>query len=122
VAVDLADCKHFDSTFLGTLLQLKRSFDALGGLTLVRPSTAVKQLLKQLGAERLFAIVEQGPAVDIQTTWQQLDSHWEKEQSKTFRKTVVEAHEELAAAGGTLAEKFKPVAEALRQELNADPQ
>lgn len=119
VAVDLCDCQFCDSTFLGTLLHLKRVFEPLGGLTLVRPSAAVRQILGQLGAERLFLIAEQAPTIDIQTTWQQLDSHWEKERGKEFKTTVVEAHEELASAGGALAEKFKPLAEALRQELNA---
>jgi anti-anti-sigma regulatory factor len=120
VAVEFAECKFCDSTFLGTLLSLKRVFEPLGGFVLVRPSAAVRQILSQLGAERLFAITEQGAATDIQTTWQQLDSHWEKERSKEFKKTVVEAHEELAAMGGTLEAKFKPLAEAMREEWNAN--
>ena len=120
VAVDLQECQFCDSTFLGTLLQLKRVFEPLGGFKLLRPSAAVRQTLLQLGAERHFTIADQPPAGDIQTTWQQLDSHWEKERSKDFKKTVVEAHEELAAAGGILEAKFKPLAEALRQEWNAN--
>ncbi len=119
LAIDLADCNYCDSTFLGTLLQLKRAFEPLGGLVLVRPSAEVRRILAQLAAERLFTIVEQFPPYDAQTTWQQLDSHWEKEQSKAFKKSVVEAHEELAAAGGALSERFGPLAEALREELRS---
>lgn len=118
LAIDLTDCQYCDSTFLGTLLALKRTFEPLGGLVLVRPSTDVRRILAQLAAEKLFKVAEQFPPHDVQTTWQQLDSHWEKEQSKAFQQTVVEAHEELAAAGGDLAARFQPLAEALRDELD----
>jgi anti-anti-sigma factor len=117
LAIDLADCKHCDSTFLGTLLALKRAFDPLGGMVLVHPSAEVRRILAQMGAEQLFTIVDQFPPYDVQTTWQQIDSHWEKEQNKAFKRTVVEAHEELAAAGGALAARFGPLAEAMREEL-----
>ena len=117
LAIDLSECKYCDSTFLGTLLQLQRAFQSLGGMLLVRPSAEVRQILTQLAAERLFTIVDQIPPYDHETTWQQLDRHWEKEQGKAFRQTVVEAHEELAAAGGALAQRFRPLADALRAEL-----
>src|SRR5687768_12488486 len=59
IAVDLQECKFCDSTFLGTLLQLSRIFQPLGGFVLVRPSAPVRQILTQLCADRLFSIVEQ---------------------------------------------------------------
>lgn len=117
LVVDLRDCSYFDSTFIGTLLQLKRKLEPVGSFSLARPSIEVRQILAQLSAERLFTIAEEAPRSDIQTTWQQLDSHWEKEQSKAFKKTVVEAHEALAASGGSLTDRFKPVAESLRADL-----
>jgi anti-sigma B factor antagonist len=118
--VDLSDCTYCDSTFLGTLLGLKRRFDRhnKGGLRLICPSSPLRQMLAQFGAERLFEVVEHGKKSDIQTTWQQLECQVERANTPRFKRNVVEAHEELVAAGGELAKRFGPVAEAVRQELD----
>src|SRR5436309_2251239 len=50
--VDLRRCTHMDSTFLGTLLQLKRAAGRKGAsLVLVSPSPECHELLRQMALE-----------------------------------------------------------------------
>jgi anti-anti-sigma regulatory factor len=120
VEIDLRDCCYGDSTFLGTLLALKRRFDPQdkGQFRFACPSPAFRQMLKQIGAERLFTIVDHASSTDMQTTWQQLTSDIDRAQSARFKHNVVEAHLELAKSGGELAQRFGPLAEAAARELN----
>lgn len=122
VQVDLRDCSYCDSTFLGTLLALKRRFDPAGNgkFRLVCPSATFRQMLAQIGAERLFYITNEANAPDIQTTWQQLADSVDRIAARRFKQNVVEAHQELASAGGPLAQRFAPLAEAVRRELDAE--
>jgi len=122
VQVDLRDCSYCDSTFLGTLLQLKRRFDSCspGTFRLVCPSAPLRQMLAQIGAERLFCIADEGAATDLQTTWQQLADTVDHAAARRFKQNVVEAHQELANAGGALGQRFAPLAEAVSQELDLD--
>jgi anti-anti-sigma regulatory factor len=122
VEVDLRDCTHGDSTFLGTLLHLKRCLDRRypGAFRLVCPSAEFRQVLAHIGADKLFFIVNDSSATDLETTWQQLDDNADRLGSRCFKENVVQAHQALANAGGQLAERFAPVAEALSQELEAE--
>jgi anti-anti-sigma factor len=122
VQVDLRDCTYCDSTFLGTLLQLKRRVDAKSpeGFRLVRPSAEFRKVLSQIGAERLFCIVDEAPILDMQMTWQQLKDDADRRGTFRFKQVVVEAHRELASAGGDLAARFGPLAEALGSELEQE--
>jgi anti-anti-sigma factor len=119
IQVDLRDCMYGDSTFLGTLLQLKRRCDGQnqGAFRLVCPSASFRQLLAQIGAEQLFRIVDHVTTTDIQTTWQQLNDDEIRAGSLRFKQNVVEAHQELAKSGGALGQRFGPLAEAVSREL-----
>jgi anti-anti-sigma factor len=119
IELDLRDCTYCDSTFLGTLLALKRQFDPgdEGRFRFACPSPAFRRMLTQIGAEHLFRIVAQASSTDMQTTWQQLTSHVDHAEIARFKRNVVEAHRELVQAGGELAQRFSPVAEAAAREL-----
>jgi anti-anti-sigma factor len=121
VQVDLHDCMYCDSTFLGTLLQLQRRFDSHGqkAFRLVCPSAPLRQMLAQIGAERLFCIVEEATTTGMQTTWQQLEDNLDRVGELCFKQNVVEAHKELANAGGALGQRFGPLAEAVSRELES---
>ena len=120
VEMDLRDCSYCDSTFLGTLLALKRRFDPddAGRFRLVCPSSSFRQMLSQIGALHLFRIVDQASSTDMQTTWQQLTSHIDRAETARFKRNVVEAHQALAQAGGELARRFGPLADAAAKELD----
>jgi anti-anti-sigma factor len=122
IHVDLSDCTHCDSTFLGTLFRLCQDCRSGGPrvLQLVRPSAAVRQILAQMGASRLFNITEKSSDAPTDLTWQQLDDHYDRMQSQRFKQNVVDAHQALAGAGGELAQRFGAVAEAMQAELTAE--
>ena len=121
IHVDLSDCTHCDSTFLGTLFRLSQDCRSRGpsALQLVRPSAAVRRILTHMGASRLFPITEQSVDAPTDLTWQQLDDHYDRMNSERFKQNVVDAHQALAAAGGELAQRFGAVAEAMQAELAA---
>src|SRR5262245_52254296 len=60
LSVDLRRCTHMDSTFLGTLLFLKRLIERReeSAFTLISPSPQCRRLLQQMGLEKIFAIVD----------------------------------------------------------------
>ncbi len=117
--IDLRDCTHCDSTFLGTLVGLRRTFAGHGceAVRLVRPSDAVRHILTQMCADRLFSIVEKAASANCDTTWEQLEEGCDRVQPFRFKQTVVDAHQALAGASPELAERFGPLAEAMQQEL-----
>src|SRR3977135_3740016 len=57
LSVDLRRCTHMDSTFLGTLLVLKRLVERReeGTFVLTSPSAQCRQLLREMGLEKIFA-------------------------------------------------------------------
>jgi anti-anti-sigma factor len=119
VEVDLRDCTYCDSTFLGTLLRLQRQCDAKnqGAFRLVHPSAEFRQMLAQIGAEQLFCIVDRVTTQDMEITWQHLDDGKVRVGSFRFKENVVQAHQELANAGGAIGQRFAPLAEAVSREL-----
>jgi anti-anti-sigma factor len=120
ILIDLRECGHCDSTFVGTLLRLKHTVAAKAGLLqLVRPSAEVRDILDQMGASRLFEIVEQLPGRDEDMTWQELADDDGRTPSSRFKRNAAEAHQALAQAGGELATRFGALAEAMQRELSA---
>jgi len=122
VYVDLRDCTHCDSTFVGTLLRLRQlcGGNAAVELRLIRPSVAAQQILTQMGAAHLFEISEQKLAGSSEVTWQELDHDLGRSAVMHFKRNCVEAHQSLAGEGGELAKRFAAVAEAMQEELLAE--
>lgn len=121
VHVDLAECSHFDSTFLGTLLHFRKCRRETGsecGVTLVRPSSKCRELLQRMGAARLFAVVEDLPATGS-LDWAPLAEEDEGRGSLAFRRNVVEAHQELASVDGPLGDRYRLIAELAARDLEA---
>jgi anti-anti-sigma regulatory factor len=122
VYVDLRDCTHCDSTFVGTLLRLRQlcGSEMPAELRLIRPSTAVQQILAHMGANRVFEMGEQKPAGGSDVTWQELEHDLGRAAVLHFKRNCAEAHQALAGEGGELEKRFGPLAEAMRQELSID--
>src|SRR5262249_25671159 len=109
---DLRHCTHMDSTFIGTLLQLKRTAekDGRARFTLLSPSTPCGQLLLQMGLLRVFTILsieeDAGP-------WTEL---CQEEDVAAFQGNAVEAHQELATLEGPVGETFRRVVRCLKED------
>ena len=120
VHVDLQGCAHFDSTFLGTLLHLRKCLQrgANQSVTLVRPSAECQELLQRMGAARLFPVADDAPPED-DADWVPLTEEEAGRGSMAFKRNVVEAHQELAEVEGPLGERYRMIAELAAQELEA---
>lgn len=111
--VDLRECTYFDSTFLGTLLMLKRAATERGGTEfgLVDPSDACRRLLAQMQMDRYFPQVE---TVCESKEGSELCTDYD---SSAFKWAIVCAHQELASLGSPEGESFRPLAERLAAEF-----
>ena len=115
---DLRDCTYMDSTFLGTILTLKKSLDRVGGqLVLVTPSTACSRILQQMGLGDVLAVQAEEP--DPDTTWTELVCTLDD--TGMFRTNVAQAHQELAKLPGQAGEQFKPAMRCLDSDSKVRP-
>ncbi|HJY82173.1 MAG TPA: STAS domain-containing protein [Candidatus Binatia bacterium] len=118
LSVDLRRCTHMDSTFLGTLLFLKRLIERReeGTLALISPSPQCRRLLQQMGLEKIFAVVDAEEGAP--NIWTELKSG--PEDLTAFKRNVVQAHQELGRLEGPAGETFRTLATELAQELNSE--
>jgi anti-sigma B factor antagonist len=119
IRVDLGNCTYMDSTFLGTLLFLKRAADRQyrPRFALVSPSEPCRQLLYQLGLIDVFPVDEAEPEVG---EWS--DVTGESDDTSAFQQCVAAAHQELADTPGKAGEVFRAVARQLSSELESPSQ
>jgi anti-anti-sigma regulatory factor len=114
--IDLCDCAYMDSTFLGTLICLNRSFGRRtpDGFTLVNPSPDCRQLLVKMKLDAVLPVcqLEAGQAGD----WVEL---CDRPNDETLQSCVVQAHQELASVPGSAGAPFRQVASLLTKELDA---
>lgn len=109
---DLRECTYMDSTFLGTLLTLKKAVERRQGhLTLLAPSVACVKILQQMGLGDVLP-AEATPCDDL-AAWHELTGG--AEDAGLFKRTVTQAHEELAALPGPAGEQFKTTMKHLEQ-------
>jgi anti-anti-sigma factor len=111
--VDLRRCTYLDSTFLGTLLCLKRDIDRRGQaeFALVSPSPQCSRLFKQMGVDEIFPVVnaDEPPAsacTDLQSGSEDLH---------TVKGNVIQAHQELADLPGAAGAAFQGVLRCMNQ-------
>jgi anti-anti-sigma regulatory factor len=111
--IDLRDCTYLDSTFLGTILHLhkKGTASGLARVVLVAPSTPCGKILQQMGLIEFLTTEQAGP--DEPADWQVLPA--EPPDISTFKRTVTQAHEELANLPGPAGEQFRAAVRCLAQ-------
>lgn len=107
--VDLKDCELMDSTFLGTLAGIALGLGKDGKLTVVRANRRNRDILGNLGLDRIFAVEDSAPDPAPTT----LES---PEPCAAQRETIIEAHENLVAANPENAIRFKDVIDFLRHK------
>lgn len=112
VRVDLRDCTYVDSTFVGTLLTLKRAVERQAGhLTLVMPSVACDKILQQMGLDDFLP----AESTDLDPNAQWTDVGGGPADSVLFRQNVTQAHEELASLPGAAGKQFEAVMRCIEQ-------
>jgi anti-anti-sigma factor len=116
--VDLRRCTFMDSTFIGTLMCLKRAAHRRpqGEFVLVSPSAQCCQLFKQMGLEGVFPTVTEDEMAA--PCWTELKGG--ADDVGAFRRNVVQAHEELARLEGPAGEPFRAVVRCLAQESEGE--
>jgi anti-anti-sigma factor len=113
---DLRRCTHMDSTFLGTLLCLKRTIDhrGQGEVVLVCPSSQCGRILQEMGLVDVFPAVtaaeEAGEGTELMEDMQDIGG---------FKRNVLQAHEELACLPGSAGDQFRAVVRCLAQDAEA---
>ena len=107
VRMDLRDCIYMDSTFLGTLLTIRKMLEArtAGPLTLITPSVPCAKLIQEMGLGEFIPATD--APYDAAAPWVELKI--DNGDAGSFRRNVAQAHEELAALPGPAAEQFKQV-------------
>lgn len=116
--VDLRHCFYLDSTFLGTLVFIKRLFDGIGPnrSSLISPTPECRQLLAQMKLDRLFHICSMDELSE--TCWQELPDA--AGDMNSLRNQVVQVHEELANLPGEAGEPFREMVRGLKEEMDKD--
>jgi anti-sigma B factor antagonist len=107
--VDLENCEMMDSTFLGTLAGIALAVGPEGSLTVARPNARNRDVLQNLGLDRIFTVSDQAPSPYP-------GAMKDAAPQKARRETIVEAHENLAAANPENAIRFKDVLEFLQHK------
>jgi anti-anti-sigma factor len=117
--VDLRHSTYLDSTFLGTLLVLKRTVDrqGLAEFTLVCPSPECERLLEMMGLNSLFASV----TMEEPATVPLVEFTGDFNDVAAFRHDVMQAHQELASLPGSAGAPFRAVTRCLEQSADAPP-
>jgi len=111
--VDLRHCTYIDSTFLGTLLHMRRlSHRDNCELVLVSPSAQCCRILQQMGVEECLPSVV---AEELEeSAWTELPS--EADSVETFNRNVIEAHRELANLDSDAGKSMRSVAQCLSKD------
>jgi anti-anti-sigma factor len=115
--IDLRHCTFMDSTFIGTLLFLKRATNTRkqGRFVLVSPSQACCELFQKMGLDGVFTI--EAADEPAGSDWTELARG--ADDVKAFQCNVVQAHQELANLPGRAGEPFRAVVRCLEQEMKA---
>jgi anti-anti-sigma factor len=130
VRVELDECEYCDSTFLGTLLRIKKAADRLhaAGPILVAPTGDVDSILRKMGLHRFFDIRPESSAEPVALEpptpadpWEALQVEQAGRCSRDFKENVVTAHRELAASSDTCNAIYESIADQVQAELDAEP-
>ena len=118
VLIDLSRCQYGDSTFVGTLLQIRKACqrDKSRCLRLVSPTAECEATLRTMGLHRLFTI--DSVRSDDSIEWRALAIEEAGRCSRQFCENVAAAHRELAESSEEGRAKYLLIAEAAEAELS----
>lgn len=111
--VDLKDCELMDSTFMGTLAGIALRLGAEGKLQVVRANTRCRQVMKNLGLDRVLALQEEPAGDGPRPPLHDAEGNPPREAK---RETIIEAHKNLVAADPENEVRFKDVIDFLQHK------
>lgn len=111
--VDLKDCELMDSTFMGTLAGIAMRLGADGKLHVTRPNARCRQVLRNLGLDRILSVEDEAP---VSAPGEPLRDAEGNPPREAKRETIIEAHENLVAADPANAVRFKDVIDFLKHK------
>jgi len=116
VQIDLSRCHYGDSTFVGTLLQIRKACGDAVRLQLMAPTPEFENTLKNMGLQRLF---DCGVA-PFRDDFDGLPLSVEQSGrcSREFCENVATAHRELADSSTEGRDRYLLIAEAAERELS----
>ena len=104
--IDLKNCELMDSTFMGTLAGIAMRLGSAGKLHVVHPNARCRQVLKNLGLDRVVSVDDDAPVGAPGEPLRDAEGNPPREAK---RETIIEAHENLVAADPANAVRFKDV-------------
>jgi len=122
IMVDLADCRHMDSTFAGSLICLNtEATDAGSRLCVVEAGGQPLELLRQFGLDQVFEVIPAGSSPRGLLAPQESVLQALERGSRGDPVHVLEAHEALSQTGTDNEAAFRSVVELMKEELRQDP-
>jgi len=117
--IDLQQCKHMDSTFMGVLAGLAtiQKKDHLEAPKIVNLSARNRELLETLGLDKILNLATQDDE-SAHSDFETLNTLTEEDKRESAQ-VMLEAHENLIAADARNATKFQDVVKFLRHKLNS---
>jgi anti-anti-sigma factor len=111
--IDLKNCELMDSTFMGTLAGIAMRLGSGGKLHVVHPNARCRQVLKNLGLDRVVSVDDDAPVGAPGEPLRDAEGNPPREAK---RETIIEAHENLVAADPANAVRFKDVIDFLKHK------
>lgn len=120
--IDLGECEHMDSTFMGTLTGISQNLREIdqGSMLVLNVSVRNLELLENLGLTFLFDVEASGPVPKVpdQEGGELMKLPLE---AGSEREHLLSAHEALVTANPANAERFRDVIEYLKQAEEQPP-
>jgi len=122
LVIDLQDCIHMDSTFMGVMAGLAagRRKETLSTTRVINTNARNLELLQTLGLDRILSIEANAPA-SSSGDFKPLD-HADTEDKQEVAQTMLQAHQNLVDLDSQNAAKFQDVLVYLKDKLGiSDP-
>ena len=113
VIIDLSECEHLDSTFLGTIHEIVHR-GAPGEVTLPCASETVRQLFEELCMKRVTNALDDRP---VHPCGKLVPLEEAEDSGEEGQRRLLHAHENLVGLSEENRRKFGPLVEAVRREL-----
>jgi len=123
VLVDMTDASFLDSTMLGVVARIAGRMSAEHGArpTIACPPGDILTLLQSMGFDQVFAVVSEAPSAARELPVVADEDDGSSPEARELARTVLRAHETLAAMNPRNEATFHDVVEMMTREVGEDP-